>query len=345
VSVVHRPASVTELGELLRSRPGRVRLCGSGSRQTRVADAGAAVRIDLRGLDDIHRLDAPDLTCSVGAGVDRATLDRELHARGVELACAGGGTIGGLFAHDPVGALTIGGGAPRSLLLGLEGMLADGTAFKCGSRVVKSVAGFDVHKLLVGSDGRLFVATRLHLRLVPRPRAEQWFRDDGLDEQAAIDRFVALRAMATPPAALHLARRAGTWTVAGRVAGRSVHVDRVMREHRLGAAEPFRDLHLAPPDGGEVVAGIVLPSRLRSLLANAPANVPFVMHGGGRYEIAFASPRDTDPFLATAATVPTQARLVAGTAERRGRVTALDPGQQRLVDGLKRALDPDGILV
>lgn len=345
MSVTHRPRSVTELADLLRSRPGLVRLHGSGTRQHRIADAGAAVRVDLRGLDTIHRLDAPDLTCSVDAGVERAALDRELHARGVELPCAGAGTIGGLFAHDPVGPLTLGGGAPRSLLLGLEAMLADGTTFKCGSRVVKSVAGFDVHKLLVGSDGRLFVATRVHLRLVPRPREERWFRNAAVDERTALERFVALRAMATPPAALHVLRAAGAWTIAGRVTGRGIHVARVMRDHRLVDGEPFTALHATPPAGGEVVTGIVRPSRVPALLAAVPPNAPFVMHGGGRYEIGFATPRETDTFLAAAATVPTHANLVVGAPERRGRGTALDPGQRRLVDGLKHALDPDGILV
>lgn len=340
-----RPTTALELSDLLRSNRSPLRLCGSGSRQERLAEPATAVRVDLRGLDTIHQLDAPDLTCSIGAGVDRAALDGELHARGVELPCAGSGTIGGLFASDPIGAVTNGGAAPRTLLLGLEAVLANGTPWKSGARVVKSVAGFDVHKLLVGSNGRLFAATRLHLRLAPRPRAEAWFRRNGLDEDAALVLFATLRGLAVPPRALHLRRERGGCTVAGRIAGRPNHVATTLRLHELPESGPFAALHVEPAADGEVVAGIVLPSRVPALLAVAPADAPFVLHGGGRFEIALPSPAASDALLASAPAVPAQACVVRGAPLRRGRGTPIDAGQQRIVSGIKKALDPDGILV
>jgi FAD/FMN-containing dehydrogenase len=344
VTTTCTPRSELELAEVLRSRPGRVRLRGSGSRQDRVGDPAGAMHIDLRGLDSIDRLDAPDLTCSVGAGMERHVLDEALHDRGVELPCAGAGTLGGLFAHDPIGAVTIGGGAPRSLLLGLVGLLADGTPFKSGARVVKSVAGFDVHKLLIGSDGRLFAATKLHLRLRPRPRAEAWFRCADLELSRALALFTQLRNLAVPPAALHLARTGGGCEVAGRITGRASHVATMLRTHDLTAGEPFTTWHVLA-GSGETVTGIVLPSRVVALLASVPANAPFVLHGGGRFELALASPAATDAFLAAAPDVPAQACIVGGDAVRRGRGTPLDPGQRRVVAGLKQALDPDDVLV
>lgn len=340
-----RPTSADELAVLLQSRPGRVRLCGTGSRRDRLPPAADALLVDMRGIATIDRLDAQDLTCSVDAGVERAALDRELHTRGVELACAGDGTVGGLFAADPVGAVAYGGGSPRTLLLGLDAVLADGTRWKSGARVVKSVAGFDVHRLLVGSEGRLFAATRLHLRLRPLPRATVWFCNRGLDVATAHSLFTTLRNLALPPAALHWSRGPDGHAIAGRIAGRAPHVAATLRAHSLRESAPFQDLHLEPPAGGEVLNGIVLPSRVPALLARAPADAPFVLHGGGRFELSLAAPAATDALLAIAEAIPCQAVVVRGEPARRGRGTPIDPGARRLAETLKHALDPDGVFV
>ncbi|MBL8749003.1 MAG: FAD-binding oxidoreductase [Planctomycetes bacterium] len=343
---VARPANAAELAELLRSKSGPVRLRGNGSRADRVPPAATGtIAIELRNLATIDRLDAADFTCSVDAGLDRSTLDDELAARGVELPCAGAGTLGGLFASDPIGATMFGGASPRSLLLGLEGVLADGTRFRSGARVVKSVAGFDVHRLLVGSHGTLFAATRLHLRLRARPRAAAWFRNDALDEAGARTLFVALRGLAVPPAALHWRRDARGHTVAGCIAGRANHVAATMRAHHLREGAPFVDLHLQRTPGGEVLGGIVLPSRVPALLAAAPPDAPFLVHGGGRFEIGLSSPAESDAFVAAAPRVPCEACILLGEPARRRRGTPIDPGQSRIAAELKRALDPDGILV
>ncbi|MBM3962518.1 MAG: FAD-binding oxidoreductase, partial [Planctomycetes bacterium] len=123
------PHSAAELADWLASRPGRVRLQGGGSRAHRAAPADGAQTVRLAGIAAIERLDAPDQTCSVDCGVRREELDAALAPHGLELPCPGGGTIGGLFAADPLGAAAHGGQSPRSLLLGVEGLLADGTAF------------------------------------------------------------------------------------------------------------------------------------------------------------------------------------------------------------------------
>jgi glycolate oxidase FAD binding subunit len=250
-----------------------------------------------------------------------------------------------MFATDPVGAVTAGGASPRTLLLGLEGVLADGTTFRSGSRVVKSVAGFDVHKLLIGSRGRLFAATRLHLRLRPRPRAQQWFRSEGLGLAEALASFRTLRSLAVPPAALHLLRTGAGWTLAGRFAGRASFVAQQLRAHALANGEPFTELHLAPIAGGEVMTGIVRASRVASMLGDVPADAPFVLHGGGRFELSLPSPAASDRALSLLPRHGVQAQIAAGAPARRGLGTPLDAGQQRVTNDLKRALDPHGVLV
>lgn len=340
------PRSAAELRELLGTRPGRVRLVGGGSRQDRLAAADDALHVRLDGLATIARLDAPDQTCSVDCGVRREELDAALAAVGLELPCPGNGTLGGLFASDALGAATHGGHSPRSLLLGLDALLADGTPFKSGARVVKSVAGFDVHKLFVGSRGRLFVATRLHLRLKPRPRAEQWFLQPDLEQAPALALLHALRALAVQPAALQLARDArGRFQVSGRLVGRASLVAATLREQALTACAPCWRDHLDLPAAGEVLTGLVLPSALPALLATMPHTAPFLWHGGGRFEAALATPTASDALLAAMRSLPVHGCVARGAEARRGLGTPLDPGHQRLVDGLQRALDPHGILV
>ncbi|MBL9077022.1 MAG: FAD-binding oxidoreductase [Planctomycetes bacterium] len=337
------PRTPAELTELLRARPGRVRLVGGGSRQDRLPPRGAAVVVSLRGLDGIERLEPGDQTCTVGPGLPRAELDAALHPVGLELPCGGDGTLGGLFAHDPVGAMTAGGSSPRSLLLGLDGVLADGTPWKSGARVVKSVAGFDVHKLLVGSNGRLFAAVRLHLRLRPRPRAEAWFRLDGLDVGAAAERFLALRSLAVPPRELHLDRDARGCAIVGRFTGRATFVCERLRALALPEARPFAQLHLEPTPGGEVLAGIVLASQVAALLAAVPGR--FLLRGDGRFELATADADATDAALLQLPRFGAEACIVRGAPARRGHGTPLDAGARRLLEGLRQALDPDGVFV
>ena len=340
-----RPRDAAELAAWLASRPGPVRVVGSGSRQHRVPPAPPAARtLSLGALATIDRLDAEDHTCSVGAGLSRTELDAALAERNVELPCLGSGTLGGLFAHDPIGATTAGGPAPRSLLLGCDAVLADGTPFRSGARVVKSVAGFDVHTLLPGSNGRLFVVTRLHLRLRPRPRVRVWFTSGALDAQAALRRLTALRREVVPPAVLQLQRdEQGACCVRGCFAGRATFVAERLRAHELHEGPPLADRSPQLAAGAELLTGIVLPSALPLLLA-ATAPAPLVFWGGGRFEVALA-PAVTDAVLPRLPSVPAHAVVTVGAPERLGRGTPVDPGHRRTEAALKQALDPDGVLV
>lgn len=337
------PRSRDELQDLLRTTSGRIRLVGSGSRQTRLPDAGDALRVRLDGIASIDRLDGPDQTCSVDCGVARHELDAALSPLGLELPCPGQGTLGGLFAADPIGAAAPGGAAPRSLLLGAEAMLADGTAFRSGARVVKSVAGFDVHKLVVGSDGRLFVVTRLHLRLKPRPRAEQWFENGGLSLAEAIALVRRLRQLATGVLALQLEWQHDRGaTVRGRIGGRSAFVRELVRANALTASPcTWRD-HATSDPNDAALATQVLPGQLPELLAAAPSARTLLWHGGNRCELALADAASSDATLAAMPSLSLGARMVGGPVARRGRSTPPDPALHRLTRDLVRTFDPHG---
>ena len=347
MSGAHQPGTVAELVELLAAGgPRRVRLCGGGSRQRSLPPLPPdAARLSLQKLDRIERLEPDDLTCSVQAGVPRAALDDALRPHQLELACAGGGSLGGLFASDPIGPLSPGGPSPRSLLLGLDAVLGSGQQFKSGARVVKSVAGFDLHKLFVGSRGKLFAATTLHLKLRKAPRASACFGTAPLAVEPALRLFEQLRLLPVPPAALPLRCVDGSCTLRGRVAGRANSVAATLRQQALPeVADGGFEYDLSPAPGQELLHGSVRPSRLPALLAALPAAATMLLHGGGRFAVTLPA-ASTDALMAALPMLGAHAVVADGADGRIGRSTPLDPGAERLQRALIAALDPAGVLV
>jgi glycolate oxidase FAD binding subunit len=140
-------------------------------------DAGRRVRIgeDITtdGLARILEHEAGDLTCTVEAGIRLSALQAELSDRGQRLALdpPGDPTIGACLAANVSGPLRHRYGAPRDLVLGVTLVLADGTVANAGGKVVKNVAGYDLGKLVCGSNGTLGLIARVSLRLHPIPFA------------------------------------------------------------------------------------------------------------------------------------------------------------------------------
>jgi glycolate dehydrogenase FAD-binding subunit len=132
--------------------------------------------LDLRRMDRIVDYNPDDLTASVEAGVTAERLAARLADRRqllpVDPPGAASRTLGGLAATAAAGPLRARYGTLRDLLLGVRFVQADGTVTWGGARVVKSVTGYDVPKLMVGSLGTLGVLAELTLRLHPLPEAE-----------------------------------------------------------------------------------------------------------------------------------------------------------------------------
>ena len=139
--------------------------------------ACADVLLDLKRLDAIVEYNPDDLTATVGAGVTAGALAAHVEKRGQFLAIdpPGGAarTLGGIVATNASGPLRARYGTMRDLLLGVRFVQADGTPTWGGARVVKSVTGYDVPKLMVGALGTLGVLTELTIRLHPRPEVER----------------------------------------------------------------------------------------------------------------------------------------------------------------------------
>jgi glycolate oxidase FAD binding subunit len=125
------------------------------------------------GLDRILEHDPGDLTCTVEAGVRLSELRVALAAAGQRLSLdpPGDPTIGALLARNVSGPLRHRFGAPRDLVLGVTLVLGDGTVASAGGKVVKNVAGYDLARLVCGSEGRLAFIARASFRLHPLPKA------------------------------------------------------------------------------------------------------------------------------------------------------------------------------
>jgi glycolate oxidase FAD binding subunit len=159
--------------------------------------------LDTAGLAGITEYVPEDMVASVRAGTTLGMLGGELSKHGQRLALdpprGASRTIGGVLATRGSGPLRFRYGTGRDLLLGARFVQADGTITWGGSRVVKSVTGYDVPKLLVGSLGTLGVIVEATLRLHPIPAATgSWLcAFDSADRTAAF--LAALLASSLEP--------------------------------------------------------------------------------------------------------------------------------------------------
>jgi glycolate oxidase FAD binding subunit len=119
---------------------------------------------------------AADMTVTVQAGTTLASLNATLAAASqwlpLDPPLPSRTTVGGLLAANLSGPLRSSQGTARDLLIGLRAVRADGRVIASGGRVVKNVAGYDLHKAFVGSLGTLGIMVEATFKVRPRPPAE-----------------------------------------------------------------------------------------------------------------------------------------------------------------------------
>jgi glycolate oxidase FAD binding subunit len=141
-------------------------------------------------LNEVVNYAPDDLTVKVQAGSTLASLRNTLtpHRQFLPLDPleGGGRTVGGVVATSASGPLRFRYGTARDLLLGVRFVQADGTSTWGGANVVKSVTGYDIPKLMVGSLGTLGLLAEMTLRLHPLPEKEgTWLAIFARREEAA----------------------------------------------------------------------------------------------------------------------------------------------------------------
>lgn len=129
------------------------------------------VSIDMTRMTKVLRLSPEDLDITVEAGLTRLKLDAHLKNTGLMFPIDPGAdaTIGGMAATRASGTTAVRYGTMRDNVLGTTVVLADGRIIKTGGRARKSSSGYDLTRLMVGSEGTLGVITELTLRLYGRP--------------------------------------------------------------------------------------------------------------------------------------------------------------------------------
>ncbi|MCU0487618.1 MAG: FAD-binding protein [Anaerolineales bacterium] len=176
--VVVLPGSTEQVSQVVRlaaaeRMPVVTRGMGSGLAAASVPFNGGIV-LSLTRMNRIGEIDLVNATAQVEAGVITADLQTAVEQVGLfyppDPSSIKHSTIGGNIACNAGGPRCLKYGVTGDYVLGLSVVLADGRVLRCGGKLIKDVAGYDLKALFTGSEGTLGVITEALLRLRARPK-------------------------------------------------------------------------------------------------------------------------------------------------------------------------------
>jgi glycolate oxidase FAD binding subunit len=351
VAVTLRPRDGEALSQLLQAlgRRGLAVVPAGGGSQLGLGNLPRRVDalLSTERLCEAQPWDPAEGVCHAGAGERLGALRARVAAAGWELPldAPDASTVGGALAAATVGPRSLGFGAPRDAVLGLEVALGSGERTHCGGRVVKNVTGYDLPRLYTGSLGSLCVIEAAWLRLRPMPAARRALTRPERPAAEAVARGIEASRLACARACALLGD-ARTLRGVIELAGAQATLDRdaawLAREHgardadagALGAV--YAAQRHAPP-GALRFRIPALPAQQAALLASLPASTRVVVHPGLRlvYATLLEMPAASDGW-----------RIEAAPPEvKRGRdVFGVAAGELALGRALKQRFDPHGVL-
>ncbi len=151
---------------------------GAGTGMTGgVVPINGGIILNTSKLNRIVEIDQANMIAIVEPGVITADLQREAAKHGLcyppDPASLKYCTIGGNAGECAGGPSAVKYGVTKDYVMGLEVVLPSGEVIQTGARTEKSVTGYDLTRLFVGSEGTLGVMTRLILRLIPQPQCKE----------------------------------------------------------------------------------------------------------------------------------------------------------------------------
>ncbi|MDR2866415.1 MAG: FAD-binding oxidoreductase, partial [Methanomassiliicoccaceae archaeon] len=143
-------------------------LCGSA-----VPIRGGIV-LDMSRMNKVKEISVGDMWCIVEAGCVYNDINAALGKYGFQFPCVPGSaeacTIGGMVALNASGMKAVKYGATRDFVLGLTFVKADGEIVQAGTKTLKDSSGYQLARLLVGSEGTLGVITEIVLKMATKPK-------------------------------------------------------------------------------------------------------------------------------------------------------------------------------
>ena len=210
--VVAIPGSTAEISAIARlchdeRVPLVVRGGGTGYTGGSVPTRGGVV-VSLERLNRILEIDEVNLLARVQPNVITGDLQDAVERVGLyyppDPASLRQSALGGNVAEGAGGPRAFKYGTTKRYVLALEAVLPTGEVIHTGSKAVKSVAGYDLTQLLVGSEGTLAIITEITLRLIPKPAAAATLLAEFSTISAAVDAVTALIRNRVVPAAIEI---------------------------------------------------------------------------------------------------------------------------------------------
>lgn len=260
------------------------------------------IALDLSGLNALVEHEPADLTVTCQAGISIGALREALAGSGqmvpLDPELPAQATVGGVLAVNAYGPTRHAYGGARDFTIGMRVVTADGRITRCGGKVVKNVAGYDLCKLYIGSLGTLGVIVEATFKVLPLPLAEGMM-NLGFESPAgacALAGEVARRGLAARGFLLvnpEAARRYGigapsSWVLRIDIAGSQSAVVRTTSEvgklAEESGASVLRKERAAAGHGDEPEPPLVF--RVSVLPTSLPALIETIADAGGRLSIA-----------------------------------------------------------